>query len=329
MAIRSKIDLRTRPGALKARRGTLKRVGRHVAVAALNREVSARRQAAASYKSENFPAGTKVFRGSTFRENRIPEDIGFFAVDRFTAMTYATAKAMTLTPTRTSTLAAFSNLRLFVMTPDNLGALAAAHADDKALVSAIRNVTGVGLQRWQKYERANDGRGKIAKTIGRCAAAMCFWGATGGGFADVSPMALSGLAMAVGAAVLAPKNAPRKTSNRSDKLQVHTEGYLTAANKQTGVYASKRLALEMKRILKPMGFDGWVYKAKGAVRAVSEPIGTASSLVQFAIHPSMIKVLSAGPAAYHLISKGFHEEIMLWNSQTKLSNAGLRGFFTR
>jgi hypothetical protein len=69
---------------------------------------------------------------------------------------------------------------------------------------------------------------------------------------------------------------------------VATSNYLSKENKTKDVYAAKRLAIEMKRVLRDLGYDGWVYESNAAVRA-STPISLRRAVP-------------------------FHEEVMLWNN---------------
>jgi hypothetical protein len=44
-----------------------------------------------------------------------------------------------------------------------------------------------------------------------------------------------------------------------DVLHVYTNGFISPSNRNAEIYASKRLALELRRLLEPLGYAGWTY----------------------------------------------------------------------
>lgn len=55
-----------------------------------------------------------------------------------------------------------------------------------------------------------------------------------------------------------------------DVLHVYTNGFLSPSNRNAEIYASKRLALELRRLLQPLGYGGWTY-FKGHYRHTGTP----------------------------------------------------------
>ena len=79
------------------------------------------------------------------------------------------------------------------------------------------------------------------------------------------------------------------------RIEIYTEGYLSAENGRQAIYAAKRLALQMQSMLSGLGFDGWI--GLGNIRASV-----------------------AGALGVHR----FHEEVLLWDafSQSKIGILG-------
>ena len=84
---------------------------------------------------------------------------------------------------------------------------------------------------------------------------------------------------------------PKAGKHLRTTLFLHTSGHLSMKNIKTMTYSSKRLALELRRILVPLGFDGWVYGSEH------------KRVTQAAWRRGMA---DAGGA--------FHREVMLWKA---------------
>lgn len=278
--------------------------------------------------------GKKLYRGgAVFSAGTVPSDIAFFALTRSTAAVYAGVHALRggIVP-KVGAFEPMRTLRLFVMTPSNLLALAAANLEDGKLLHAIRNVTGVGLETGNAYYRVDAPsmtpmlKAKIAQCVGRaCQAAVMRQFSHGLGL-DL-PTALSMLATiapVVPEVVLAKMYPANSAKSSNKRLQVNTSGFLTAENKKANIYASKRLALEMKRVLEPMGFDGWVYRS-GAIRATKNARRSVPAMVRLVAQSQTLTSTLANMA--EMTTSSFHEEVMVWDAPHKLENLGVLGVF--
>ncbi len=136
-------------------------------------------------------------------------------------------------------------IKVFVMTVPNLAKLVRDNPENAALARAVRGVTGVTAA------------GVVQGTYRNWNAANAvFLHLPGSNNIWLSP----------------------------NTLHVHTSGWLSENNARAGVPAPHRLALEMRRVLKPLGYDGWTYH-NGHFRHNGSP---------------------------------FHSEVMLWDAPSKV-----------
>jgi len=241
------------------------------------------------YEAKKFPLGGKLYRASGSEKYNKPGDIGFYAVDKNTRRNYVKIGLPRRVDFETK-----ERLRLFVMNRGNLSRLVGIHKDDNALVKAVENVTAVGLSMGGKYDRY---RGGVIQRMYNFVLSVKKTRNTFNALPDFirtllpsDPYSLAALAVvATTASIVASR--PRVGSNTT-VLHVNTSGYLSKENKRNDVYASKRLAKELQRILKPLGYDGWVYEPKAAIRAA----------------PYYKKFFPSRDIP-------FHQEVMLWNNK--------------
>lgn len=167
-----------------------------------------------NYETWRLAIGTLLFRAG------LPSRPDFiFLADRNSAQMYVDKFKEPL-----STYTTTSSCDLFVMSPQNLRAVAKTlHPSSRALHTII-HVTGLHLQRGHLYSRE-------------------VLGGRGGG-------------------------RPLTKSRDKRQLELHSHNYVFASNRDTPeVYASLRLAMELKSVLQPLGFNGWVYPNDQVSRA--------------------------------------------------------------
>jgi hypothetical protein len=140
----------------------------------------------------------------------------------------------------------FPHAKLFVMTASNLAKLVRDNPEDAALARAVRGVTGVTAAGPIHGEKFRN------------------WNAEN--------------------RAVSRTPAPNIRRLSPNALHVHTGGYLSLNNRKTDVYASKRLALEMHRVLGPLGYDGWTYH----------------------------------DGHFRYSGNAFHSEVMLWDAPSKV-----------
>ena len=260
------------------------------------------------FQSEVLGRGTALHRGSSASDRRAPKDVGFFFFGRGLAQKHAWTHLRGNIPT-TSDFVTTRQLKLFVMNEYNLNLLLVSHPEAADLQRAVRAVTGVGMQHQELYDKyryhlpTQEREWKITRCVGKVCtvyAASAAAGYASRALPHVFPAksaaakAVAGaLAVATTGILATGMHLPRRTN--STKLEVHDKGFLSQEDFVSKTVASKRLALEMKKVLAPQGFDGWVYTdTQARARALIDP-----------------RRLGGG------IGK-FEREVMLWNPDTKL-----------
>jgi len=181
------------------------------------------------YASQELDRFTFLYRGGGHLSPRLPADVAFFALQPDVAETYAhahrdVARKNVVDQPRVQVFKLslmFPHAKLFVMTVSNLAKLVRDNPENAALARAVRGVTGVTAAGPIHGEKFRN------------------WNADD-------------------EAVLRTP-APNIRWLSRNTLHVHTSGWLSPNNQKANVYASKRLALEMRRVLGPLGYDGWTY----------------------------------------------------------------------
>jgi hypothetical protein len=206
------------------------------------------------YASQELDRLTFLYRGSGHLSPRLPADVAFFALHPDVAENYAHAHRNFLRKNvvhqprvqvfKLSLI--FPHAKLFVMTVPNLAKLVRDNPENAALARAVRGVTGVTAAGPIHGEKFRNWNADNEAVL-RTPAPNIRW---------LSPNA----------------------------LHVHTGGWLSPNNQKGDVYASKRLALEMRRVLGPLGYDGWTYH----------------------------------DGHFRYTGKAFHSEVMLWDAPSKV-----------
>ena len=218
------------------------------------------------FRRKTFRKGAVVYRGDRdplrahVNPHLIPRGIVFYAMSREVAAAYGHVNVFETT----------APLSLFEMSVGNLKRLLAAFRGDDALARAVAAVTGVGLKVDQKFRSL-----RFRPAAMRLAEKMC-------NVPHLVPAKYKDLLRETCATV---NSIARK---RTDALEMLTTGYLSAQNQNQQVYAAKRLALELQRVLtsgKHGRWDGW-YFDKSHTRA-----GTGLPFI---------------------------EQVMLWNADSKI-----------
>jgi hypothetical protein len=218
------------------------------------------------FRRKTFRKGAVVYRGDRdplrahVNPHLIPRGIVFYAMSREVAAAYGHVNVFETT----------APLSLLEMSVGNLKRLLAAFRGDDALARAVAAVTGVGLKVDQKFRSL-----RFRPAAMRLAEKMC-------NVPHLVPAKYQDLLRETCATV---NSIARK---RTDALEMLTTGYLSAQNQDQQVYAAKRLALELQRVLssgKHGRWDGW-YFDKSHTRA-----GTGLPFI---------------------------EQVMLWNADSKI-----------